>query len=122
MKWLKLWKTIFEASREAPNSGLIYTWNGLNPEIIRKNWRSGDEYWVLVWWKNFNTQNVYYLTEEKGKTMNVENNTTPAAEANAVAAAPKLTDAELEKLLASKPVDATFYVDEVETSDEPTRH
>lgn len=56
---------------------LKYTWNGLNPEIIRDNWRPGDEYWVIVWWKNFYAQSVYYphdilehKAQSKGKTMN----------------------------------------------------
>lgn len=50
--------------------------------------------------------------------MNVETNFTPVAEANASPAAKKLTDAELEAILAGKPI---FYTegDEV-SSDEPT--
>lgn len=124
MKWiLQLYKKFF--SKEEVK-GLQYTWNGLNPEIIVKNWRPGDEYWVLVWWRHFNAQSVYLgrKTQQKEETMNDNLNTTMG---NATSITPPLTDEELAKLIAAKPLNGEvlgYTTDADETADElsPTIH
>lgn len=70
-------------------TSLKMTLNGLNPEIIRDNWRPGDEYWVIVWWKNYLAQDVYYpenllrtFSPNKGKNMNNVTTNEPVEQVN----------------------------------------
>lgn len=127
--------------KKATEPKLIYTWNGLNPEVIRNNWRPGDEYWVLVWWKDFLNQSIYIrsIDPTKERTMTNEQATHVGALAAPYpfldapthadgALAPRLTDEQFAALLAANPLGGVYITDADEvdtdqaTAPSPTIH